>query len=160
MKTEMKYRCLTDDELKLLADDLKHFLIVNGVHAEEWEHMNKANPSKAIQLVELFSDTVLDKVYSKIEYLEHRSPEACLVFHFNEAKIELISIQGKQDASVDLSTPENIHEALAKQADQLSFFKTEKHYTKERNSEIHQMIVQGCFISTKDFWDALLIATA
>jgi hypothetical protein len=48
----MKYRCLTDDELKLLADDLKHFLIVNGVHAEEWEHMNKVNPDKAVQLVE------------------------------------------------------------------------------------------------------------
>jgi hypothetical protein len=62
----MKYRCLTDDELRLLADDLKHFLIVNGVHAEEWEYINKVNPSKATQLVELFSDTVLDKVYSKI----------------------------------------------------------------------------------------------
>ena len=156
----MKYRCLTDDELRLLADDLKHFLIVNGVHAEEWEHMNKVNPAKAVQLVELFSDTVLDKVYSKIEYLEHRSPEACLVFHFDESKIELISIQRNQDAKLDLSTPENIHEALSKQAGQLTFFKTKKHYTKERNHEIHQMIVQGCFISTKDFWDALLIATA
>lgn len=156
----MKYRCLTDDELELLADDLKRFLIVNGVHAEEWEHMNKVNPRKAVQLVELFSDTVLDKVYSKIEYLEHRSPEACLVFHFDDAKVELISIQRNQDAKLDLSTPENIHEALSKQADQLTFFKTEKPYTKERNSEIHQMIVQGCFVSTKDFWDALLIAIA
>jgi hypothetical protein len=156
----MKYRCLTDDELELLADDLKHFLIVNGVHAEEWEHMNKMNPAKAVQLVELFSDAVLDKVYSKIEYLEHRSPEACLVFHFDEAKIELVSIQRNQDAKLDLSTPENIHEAMSKKADQLSFFKTEKPYTKERNSEIHQMIVQGCFVSTKDFWDALLIAIA
>jgi hypothetical protein len=160
MKTEMKYRCLTDDELKLLADDLKHFLIVNGVHAEEWEHMNKENPSKAIQLVELFSDTVLDKVYSKIEFLEHRSPEACLVFHFDEAKIELISIQRNQDSTLDLSTPENIHEALAKHANQLSFFKMEKQYSKDRNSEIHQMIDQGCFVSSHDFWNALLIAIA
>ncbi len=160
MKTEMKYRCLTDDELKLLADDLKHFLIVNGVHAEEWEHMNKVNPDKAVRLVELFSDAVLDKVYSKIEYLEHRSPKACLVFHFDEAKIELISIQGNQDSSVDLSTPENIHEALAKHANKLSFFKTEKQYSKDRNSEIHQMIDQGCFVSSHDFWNALLIAIA
>ena len=156
----MKYRCLTDDELELLAEDLKHFLIVNGVHAEEWEQMNKVDPSKAIQLVELFSDTVLDTVYSKIEFLEHRSAEACLVFHFSESKIELISIQRHQDSTVDLSTPENIHDALAKNAAQLSFFRTEKHYTIERNSEIHQMLDQGCFVSTKDFWDALLIAIA
>jgi hypothetical protein len=156
----MKYRCLTDDELELLADDLKHFLIVNGVHAEEWEHMNKVNPAKAIQLVELFSDTVLDKVYSKIKYLEHRSPDACLVFHFDDAKIELISIQRNQHEILDLSSPENIHEALSKHADKLSFFKSEKHYTNERNSEIHQLVVQGCFISTKDFWDALLSAIA
>jgi len=154
----MKYRCLSDEELEHLAEDLKHFLIVNGIHADEWEHMNKVKPTKAIELVELFSDTVLEKVYSNIAYLEHRTVDTCLVFHFTESKIELISIQGKKDAMIDLSTPENIHAALVNKGEKLSFFQTEKSYSKPRNEEIHQMIEQGCFVSSREFWNALLIA--
>jgi hypothetical protein len=37
----MKYRCLTDDELKELETEFKHFLISNGVHTEEWEQLNR-----------------------------------------------------------------------------------------------------------------------
>ena len=37
----MKYRCLTDEELKELEPEFKQFLIVNHVHAEEWEELNK-----------------------------------------------------------------------------------------------------------------------
>ena len=77
----MKYRMLTADELVPFEEELKQFLIVNGVHGDEWEQMNRDTPEKAIELVELFSDTVLQKVYEKIEFLEFRSVDSCLVFH-------------------------------------------------------------------------------
>jgi hypothetical protein len=37
----MKYRILSQEELELLEDDLKAFLIVNGAHGDEWAEMNK-----------------------------------------------------------------------------------------------------------------------
>ena len=125
------------------------------MHAEEWEALNKNEVDKAVQLVEVFSDTVLQKVYEKIEYLEFRSQDNCMVFHFGEDKIELISIQRKVNSSVDLSTVESIHDALKKQATELTFFKSEKSYSKEREAEIHDMIEQGCLLSSSQFWTAL-----
>jgi len=101
----MKYRILTDSELAYLEEDLKHFLIVNGVHAEEWERLNKEEKEKAIQLVEIFSDSVLQKVYEKMSFIEFRSVDSCMVFNCLPDKMELISIHKKSNSTVDLSTP-------------------------------------------------------
>jgi Family of unknown function (DUF6495) len=147
----MKYRILAQEELEILEDDFKAFLIVNGVHNEEWVEMNKSNPDQAIQLVELFSDTVLQKVYDKIRFIEHRSEKSCMVFHLKDDKIELISINAKNN-EVDLTTPESIHNALSKNASALSVFKSEKGYSKDRAMEIHEMLEQGCVNSSEAFW--------
>jgi hypothetical protein len=152
----MKYRILNNDELKHLEEELKQFLIVNGVHAEEWEQINKHEPEKALQLVQLFSDNVLEKVYDRIKVLEFRSLGSCMVFHFEDNKIELISVQRKSGSDVDLSTPENIHRSLIHFSDHLTFFKIEKKYSLDRNREIHQMVEQGCYVSSISFWNALL----
>lgn len=101
----MKYRMLSTEELAHFEEDLKQFLIVNGVHGDEWEQMNRETPEKAIELVGLFSDTVLQKVYEKIRFLEFRSADSCLVFHCLSDRMLLIAIQGTKP-EVDLSTPE------------------------------------------------------
>lgn len=147
----MKYRLLSDEELEIFEEDLKHFLIANGIDGSEWEKINKSDKEKAIKLVELFSDVVLQKVYENVKFIEHRSPSSCMIFSLNPDNIELISINAKND-KVDLSTPENIHSALSKNASQLTFFKTKKGYTKERELEIHEMLMQGCVNSSEAFW--------
>lgn len=146
---------LTEEELEVLAEDLKHFLIVNGVHDEEWRAMNVSDVPKATRLVELFSDTVLKKVYEKIQYIEHRSESSCLVFKLEKDKIELISLNRKPASKVELSTPASIHAALVNTPEQLTLFKSEKQYTKTRELEIHEMVEQGCSNSTKEFWELL-----
>ncbi|MCR9171481.1 MAG: DUF6495 family protein [bacterium] len=147
----MKYRMLTDEELPLFEEDLKQFLIVHGVHGEEWAKMNQEHPDEARKLVGLFSDTVLQKVYEKIKFIEHRSKSSCMVFQLKPDSIEMISINAKDDA-VDLSTPEGIHEALVRNAAELTFFKNTKPYSKEREMEIHEMLEQGCVNSSEAFW--------
>ncbi|NRA11798.1 MAG: hypothetical protein HRT57_07580 [Crocinitomicaceae bacterium] len=147
----MKYRILSQEELELLEDDLKAFLIVNGVHGDEWTEMNKFNPVRAVELVELFSDTVLQKVYDKIRFIEHRSQKSCMVFNLKDDKIDLISINANEDG-IDLTTPESIHEALSLKAGSLSIFRTEKMYLKDRAAEIHEMLEQGCVNSSEAFW--------
>jgi len=147
----MKYRILSQEELEILEEDFKAFLIVNGVHNEEWAEMNKSNPEQAIQLVELFSDTVLQKVYDTIRFIEHRSQKSCMVFNLKEDIIELISINAQSD-DVHLTTPESIHDALSKNASSLTIFKTSKEYSKDRAMEIHEMLEQGCVNSSESFW--------
>lgn len=151
----MKYRILNSEELVHLEEDLKHFLIVNGIHSEEWLQINENEPEKAIQLVELFSDTVLQKVYEKLKFLEFRSTDTCRVFHCLNEKMELISIQKKADSTVDLSTVLSIHDALSKRIEEINFFRSSKNYKESRESEIHLLIEQGCVVSSKTFWDLL-----
>jgi hypothetical protein len=74
-----------------------------------------------------------------------------MVFHLLDDKIELISINANSDA-VDLTTPESIHEALSTNAESLSMFRTEKMYLRDRASEIHEMLEQGCVNSSEAFW--------
>lgn len=156
----MKYRMLTDEELKFFSEDLTHFLIVNGVHAEEWERMNAENPEQAIALVEVFSDTVLQKVYERLEYLEFRSVNSCMVFQCGKQEMTLLSLTLRPGSTADLSTPASIHEALLKYSDELQFFRSTKTYSATRELEIHRMLEQGCVLSSKEFWDALQHALA
>jgi len=151
----MKYRILSNEELSHLEEDFKHFLIVNGVHTEEWKRLNKEEIQKAVDLVEIFSDTVLQKVYEKLEYLEFRSEDSCMVFHFDTEKVELISIHRKTDSSINLSTAEGIHVALVTQINALNFFQAEKKFSDSREKEIHRMLEQGCLISSSEFWNSL-----
>jgi hypothetical protein len=142
---------LSQEELELLEEDLKAFLIVNGIHADEWEQMNTAAPEKAIELVELFSDTVLQKVYENLRFIEHRTTRSCMVFNLKPDRIELISINATAD-TVNLSTTNSIHDALSNSAKQLTVFKTEKAYSKVREDEIHELLEQGCVNSNEAFW--------
>lgn len=155
----MKYRMLTDEELQLLEEDLKHFLIVHGVHGDEWKELNQEHPKEARNLVGLFSDTVLQKVYEKLRFIEHRTQASCMVFRLKEDRIEMISINAKGDA-LDLSNPEGIHDALVNHSADLTFFKNEKGYSKEREMEIHEMLEQGCVNSSEAFWMQLQKALA
>lgn len=151
----MKYRILSDEELSHLEGDLKAFLIINGIEGDTWKKMNEEEPEKAMALIELFSDKVLETIYEKIDFLEFRTNDSCLVFHLGEKEQSLISIQKKADSSVDLSTPEGIHDALKNHFSELEFFTSKRNYTQEREAEIHTLINQGCVLSTKEFWNSL-----
>lgn len=154
----MKYRMLTSEELTHLEEDLKQFLIINHVYKEEWERMNRDTPEIAKNLVGLFSDQVLKRVYENILYLEHRSKDACLVFKLGTVAIEMIGLQ-KKDANstlVNFETPESIHDALTIYPKEIGFFKHTKAYSKQREEEIHQMVEQGCVKSSDEFWKLLL----
>jgi hypothetical protein len=155
----MKYRLLTDEELTHLEEELKHFLIVNHVHKEEWERINKEQPELALELVGLFSDQVLQRVYENIQYLENRTKDACFVFQCDKESIHLIALQAKNQVTfLDFSTPESIHEALSNHGKEVGFFRHSKPYTKSREEEIHQLINQGCVKSTESFWKSLELA--
>ena len=152
----MKYRILTKQEMEIFDEDFKHFLITNGVKNEEWLAMNQSDIEKATTLVELFSDTVLHKVYEKIEYIEFRSPDACMIFRCLPQRMALISLNKKKGIS-DLSTSESIHKALSKSPEDLSIFKSEKEYSISREEEMHELFEKGCFVSSQEFWNALQV---
>ena len=151
----MKYRMLSEEELGHLEDELKQFLIVNGVDGETWAKINEEAPIRATELVGLFSDTVLQHIYEKLHYLEFRSTDSCMLFYIGQSEVHLISITPKAGVQVDLSSPESIHKTLLEQAHNLSYFETSKPFKSSREEEVHELIEQGCVVSTQSFWDAI-----
>lgn len=150
----MKYRTLTDDELVHFEQDLKAFLIINGVDGTIWEQINRDEPEKARGLVDLFSDQVLQTVYERIQYLEHRSPKNLLVFHVSNEWIELIALNTKSEF-VDFTTSESIHHALTNHLSELEIFTSKKALQIEREIEVHRLLEQGAILSSEEFWNLL-----
>ena len=89
----MRFRKLDFEELTSLEKEFKEFLIINHIHDEEWRNLNKDAPEKVSALIEVFSDTVLLKVYGKISYLEFYGEDIWSFFKIDKEWINTIHIQ-------------------------------------------------------------------
>lgn len=146
-----KFRYLSDDELKYFEEELKQFLIVNHVYGEEWLKINQENPEKALDLVALFSNQVLERVYKNIKYLEIRSISACIVCFFD--KQELLMRKITSDKELDFSSTESIHKVFQTNLEDIQILKSHKKYEISREMEIHQALENGAIPSSLEFWD-------
>ena len=148
----MKYRKLTVDELKELEEDFKHFLIANGIYDDEWVKLNKENPTKAQDLVDMFSDVVMDKALKNIKFLEHITPEGINAFYYEEQGVVLIGIAAN-NKSIDF-TKDNLDQFK----NDLNIFKTTKPYFKTREEEIFELLETGCSIIDEERFKKLELA--
>ncbi len=151
----MKYRILSTEELSHFEEDLKAFLIIHGIDGPLWEKINREDPVKAVELVELFSDVVLQRVYENLQYLEFRSSDSFAVIHLGSEQQELILVKSKDTTRADLSTVTSIQAALSDSLEFLEFFKSRKNYDSTRELAIHSFIEQGCMVSDRTVWEAL-----
>jgi ATP/maltotriose-dependent transcriptional regulator MalT len=148
----MKYRCLTDEELKELEQEFKHFLISNNVYTEEWEELNKKKDKRVQELVELFSDVVLDKAIKNIKYLEHITPQGINSFKCNEDQLTLIGVTSR-NKSIDFTV-----NTFSDFKDELDIFKTNKPYFKQRELEVFDLLQSGCSIINEERFKKLELA--
>lgn len=149
----MRFRRLTIEELTELEAEFKQFLIINQVYNEEWIEMNQNDIDKANTLVNLFSDQVLEKVYSKIDFLEIRSPKIYSIYFFNNQLINSLVIQSNDD-SILLTTEQEVENALNNNLLKLEVFKASKPLTKAKSEEVFELINQGAIISKPEVWHA------
>ena len=148
----MKYRCLTDEELKELEEDFKHFLIANAIYDDDWVKINKTDQKKAQQLVAMFSDMVMDKALKNIRFLEHITTDGINAFFCNDEEIVLIGITTK-NKRVDFTK-----DTLDKFKNDLDIFKTSKPYFKERELEVFELLESGCSIIDEERFKKLELA--
>ena len=148
----MKYRCLSDEELKELEEEFKHFLITNNVYTEEWVELNKNKDKRVQELVELFSDVVLDKALKNIEYLEHITSQDIKSFKCDENQMTLIGITSR-NVAIDFTK-----DILSECKDELDIFKTNKPYFKQRELEVFELLQSGCSIIDEERFKKLELA--
>jgi hypothetical protein len=153
----MRFRRLSKEELVPLEEDFIQFLAAHQITAKDWVDLKKNNIPKVDQLVEVFSDIVLEKVFSTIQYLQHRTKDTIRVFYCQEEKITMTGLQ-ISDPSKDLTDAADL--ALLTQANaiegKVKLFQIDKVYSKQRSDEVFAMMHKdGCRPAPKGMFEVL-----
>jgi len=154
----VKYRRLSNEELIALKDDFVKFLSSQSISAPDWEKLKQSKIEKVDELIDFFSDIVMEKVLSKIEYLEVLSENEIKLFHMQESKAKLIGIKFKREG-LDLNKADQFEIIFNDISKLLSFkpeiYSLEKDYTKTRAEEAFFLISIGATLSNKTFFEQI-----
>lgn len=153
----MRFRRLTQEEFEQLESDFVQFLASNHITAKDWESMKVQQAEKVHELLDMFSDIVLEKVFGKIAYLQHRSKDTIRVFQCQEKQLSMIGFK-IEDSTKDLTNPE--HLALLANPQMLQgsvkIFQIERPYQTERPDEVFEMMHKsGCQIAPQGMYEML-----
>lgn len=150
----MKFRRLSTHELSLLEKEFIEFLVSNTITAEDWVKIKETKQAEMNELIEMFSDIVLEKVFSKIILLEKRETHQVLFFHFGQELISTLGVSVQPHSGIDFNDPESFLGGLEDGA--LTGFKTSKPLLKENKSkEVFELIESGCVVGNPELYKTL-----
>lgn len=153
-----KYRRLTEEEFELLEIDFVRFLASNSIQAEDWQKLKSDSPEKVDELLDIFSDTVLEKVYAKTEYLIIVKPTELHAFKMDELCAKLIGVRFK-NTNLNLLEKHNLESVFSSKESFLSnqpdLFSLEKKYDKTKAEEVYFLVKQGADVVDSKWFDSL-----
>ena len=154
----MRFRKLTEEELEALEQDFVQFLASQQISAKDWLTMKADSMEKVHALIDVFSDIVLEKVFNKIEYLQHRSKDSIRVFYCQQDKITMtglmiadqeMDLRNNEDLKI-MSNPESIK-------GKIKIFQMDKQYKDQKADEIFSMIYKdGCQQAAPELYHMLV----
>lgn len=149
--TKPKYRRLTPEEMELLREDFIHFLVAHGIDSKEWIRLKEKQMEKAEGWFCLFSDFVLEKALSRVNYIEHFDGVSLKCFKFDVDRVLLVVLESHHtfDNWQDMKSHAATHPEV------FSVYSSDKLYNKDRNSEIFQLLDAGGLISGPENYDAI-----
>lgn len=151
----MKFRRLTNEELAPLEKKFIQFLVANTITGDDWAKMKERRPEQAMSMVDIFSDLMFFETLQKVHYLKQATPKELHIFYFEKDKIKLLGLVAVENTAIDFTKDDEWLKILQNTEGGISFFKTEKNYTDEREVEIFKMIENGCRISDSYLYDTL-----
>ncbi|MFD1063596.1 DUF6495 family protein [Winogradskyella litorisediminis] len=143
----MKYARLTKEQFEELHQEFINFLATQSITADEWADIKKNKPEAAEQELDVFSDLVWFGVLSKVEYLEHISPQQIHLFKCRENDMHLIALRINNTA-IDFTTKDGfawLRNNLL--SDSVEFFNAKKDYSDDKHLDIFKLIQQGANIT-------------
>lgn len=159
----MKYRRLDKEELEELEQEFIKFLAVNTVTADDWAKIQKEDQEKHDDLLDTFSDMVMEKALKNIKFLEHRSESNLMLFKCEENEMILTGIHLTKDIGVNFNDQESVNKLLSSDAIDdglLSHFSSIKNYTKQREEEVFELTTTGCLVVTEEYYNNLIKAVS
>lgn len=149
----MKYTRLTKEQFEELHQEFINFLATQSITADEWKALKENKPEVAEQELDVFSDLVWLGVLSKVEYLEHISPQQIHLFECQEKGMRLIALRIENEA-IDFTTKEGfqwLRDNLL--SDSVEFFNAKKDYSEDKHLDIFKMIESGANITKGELFN-------
>lgn len=142
----LKFRRLTENELKSFRKQFIAFLEKNNLNQNDWMLMQRREPSKARILIDIFSDMVFYSILSKSACMERLSTKEFKSYRFFKDKVIAICAKIKEDSPHSFNK-DNLNEVLGKTLlnDNLEVLKAEKSFEKSREQEMFRFLNDGCY---------------
>lgn len=158
----VKYRKLNQDELEELKDDFIKFLASQSIASEDWEAWKTTDKEKVNELLDLFSDIVLEKVLADVKFLEMLSSNEIKIFSMHKEDARMVGIRINSD-EIDLRKEEDLNTYFSSNQKVKRYnsevFQLEKKYTKVKTEEVFFLLENGAAITNETLFssiDALL----
>lgn len=140
-----KYRLLSETELESFEKEFVEYLVINGITADEWERLKQEENSKANQILDLFSDVVMEGALRKIKFLVLYTSESVQAVQCLEDRMILVAVK-REVEDMDLLTKSSFSLEDIKSG-KISIYKGQKIYKDNREEIIFNMTQKGYEVS-------------
>ena len=147
----VKYRKLSQNELKEFEKEFINFLVVNSITADEWVEIKANQKDKAEGIIDKFSDVIFESILRKANYLEFVSPKSIKCFQCLADEIVLVGVDAPKESNLDFTKQINSN------FDNLEVYTSTKKYKKQRELEIFDLIKAGAQISDGELFKKLCL---
>ena len=143
----MKYARLTKEQFEELHQEFINFLATQSITSEEWTDIKANKPEVAEQELDVFSDLIWEGVLSKVEYLEHISPQQMHLFHCTDDHMRLMA-RKITNTSIDITTKEGYNWFRDNlMSDEVEFYAAQKDYSEDKGADKFKLIQEGANIT-------------
>lgn len=143
----MRYHRLSNEDLEIFRSEFVTFLSSLGIDAPAWEKLKKAEPSKADELVDQFSDMVIHRSLTNISSVRLVSEKEIYVFRFGKENAEVIRVRIEEAAPYDFTDKVTIEGLASGEIEFKSLNpdveKGSKPVSGNREAEIYSLLSQG-----------------
>ena len=141
------YKRLGEVELESLKDDFVSFLVVNGITGYDWDKMQTAEPERAGEIIDQFSDVIYESSLRKAQFLLMVDNHHLRSFQCATEKITLVSLDYIGSDEFSFHDVEDLQTLLSNPNQDFKIASINKGYNKKREHEMFDMIRSGCKIS-------------
>lgn len=143
----MKYRTLSNIELKEFEKEFISFLVINGIEAKDWVDIKEVNKDKAEVIIDQFSDVVFESIFRKTMFLKHISSKSIKCFQYLENEIVLVGLDADINSDINFLGEQALNSIILNQSKNIKVYQTKKVYNKVRETEMFEMTNNGAQLS-------------
>jgi len=154
----MKYRRLSIEELEELREEFVLFLASNSIAAADWQEIKIKQPDRMNELLDLFSDMVIDKALRNISSLKIVAQFELYLFLFEQTDAKVIRFSISEAGGLDLRDDQTLVK-LATGEIELSnlspeLYKGNKILKGKREEEMYELLSKGAVPCARTLFDA------